>query len=175
MINKVIIRPPFESEAFELNNFVKLCISSTNQIITTIEEYGNSVKQEKEKIKSYSKAHNMILLVAISNNKIVGLLEFSAKKHIKQRHIGEFAINVHPDYQNKGIGRKLIIFLLNWVSQNQIVEIVFLNVFSSNQKAINLYKSLGFKEEGRQIKVIKQYNGVYIDLIWMYKEINSYL
>ncbi|WP_306432182.1 GNAT family N-acetyltransferase [Staphylococcus haemolyticus] len=54
---------------------------------------------------------------------------------------------------------------------------VDLKVFSFNDKAINLYKKLGFKEEGRNREAIYR-NGFYQDIINMglleneYKEIN---
>ena len=48
------------------------------------------------------------------------------------------------------------------------IEKVFLNVFSTNKRAIKLYEKLGFVEEGRHLKAIKQLTGEYIDLIQMY-------
>jgi RimJ/RimL family protein N-acetyltransferase len=43
-----------------------------------------------------------------------------------------------------------------------------LQVFATNENAIKLYKKLGFIEEGRHIKAIKQLDGEYVDIVQMY-------
>jgi len=67
-----------------------------------------------------------------------------------------------------GIGRKLMESIIQWAQNNPAIEKVFLNVFSTNQKAIRLYKYLGFREEGRFINAIKQSDGEYVDVLQMY-------
>jgi hypothetical protein len=51
-------------------------------------------------------------------------------------------------------------------------EKIFLTVFETNKNALKLYKDLGFIEEGRHIKAIKQLNGEYVDTVQMYLETN---
>ena len=68
-----------------------------------------------------------------------------------------------------GIGRMLVNELLDWAEKNPFIEKVSLGVFSTNYRAISLYKSMGFKEEGRKIKEIRMNENEYIDDILMYK------
>lgn len=96
---------------------------------------------------------------------MVGLLFFRPLTKKKNCHTGEFGVSVHPDYQNSGIGKELIRTLLNWAKENDRIEKVFLNVFATNTNAIELYRKLGFIEEARHIKIIKQTNGENIDNI----------
>jgi len=42
-------------------------------------------------------------------------------------------------------------------------------VFSTNKRAIALYKKMGFIEEGRKIKEFKMDNNEYVDDVLMYK------
>lgn len=167
-----IIREVQVSDAESLNNYIKIIFSSTDQLLTTIEEFTDTVNRQKDWIKTSINNPTSIIFIAQMDNHIIGLLDFRAKQRKKIEHTGEFAVSVHPDYQNKGIGRKLIETLLVWATINPVIEKVFLTVFSSNIKAISLYKSLGFIEEGRQVKAIKQHAGEYIDLIMMYKFVN---
>jgi len=51
---------------------------------------------------------------------------------------------VHPNYRRQGIGRTLMTFLLNQIRGKKALK-VFLEVRPSNQPAIALYRSLGFK------------------------------
>jgi len=58
--------------------------------------------------------------------------------------------------------------LIQWAQDNPAIEKIFLNVFATNQRAIRLYGNLGFKEEGRFIKAVKQPDGEYVDVLQMY-------
>jgi [ribosomal protein S18]-alanine N-acetyltransferase len=51
---------------------------------------------------------------------------------------------VHPAYRRQGFGRTLMTFLLNRARQKKALK-VFLEVRPSNQAALALYESLGFK------------------------------
>jgi ribosomal-protein-alanine N-acetyltransferase len=54
---------------------------------------------------------------------------------------------VDPDYQGQGLGRKLILHLLD-VARRNGARIAFLEVRLSNASAYHLYQSLGFAEVG---------------------------
>jgi RimJ/RimL family protein N-acetyltransferase len=86
----------------------------------------------------------------------------------KNSHTGEFGVSVHPNMQRQGIGKLLIESLLAWAKENVRIEKVYLNVFATNTHAVKLYERLGFREEGRHIKAVKQLNGEYVDVLQMY-------
>ena len=79
-------------------------------------------------------------------------------------------MSVHPNYQGLGIGKQLIETLLDWARNNKQIEKVVLQVFATNGRAIDLYRTMGFVEEGRHIKAIKQPDGTYVDVIQMFIE-----
>lgn len=56
-------------------------------------------------------------------------------------------IAVHPDFKKKGIGAKLIRFILDFLAE-QYARAVYLEVRHSNTAAQMLYKGFGFKEIG---------------------------
>ena len=80
-------------------------------------------------------------------------------------------IAVHPSFQGKGIGRTLFTALLDKVrSAHPEVLRVELIAKESNHTALNLYRSLGFLEEGRMVKRIKRPDGSFEDdilMVWM--------
>jgi RimJ/RimL family protein N-acetyltransferase len=164
------IRQPTESDAERIITYSKIIFASTDQVLTTLEEYTISIEDEKTWIANFNKNPNALLQIAEIENQIVGLLFFIANTKRKNLHTGEFGVNIHPDYQGLGIGRVLIETLLSWAKANAQIEKVFLNVFSTNTNAINLYQRLGFIEEGRHVRAIKQPNGDYVDVIQMYIE-----
>jgi putative acetyltransferase len=91
-------------------------------------------------------------LTAEKNSKIVAEIHAYTPDIYAFRHIlSDLTIVVHPDHQNKGIGKKLFSKFL------EIVEIEFpyilrveLYVREENRPIVEFYKSLGFINEGRQ-------------------------
>jgi len=66
---------------------------------------------------------------------------------LDEAHIGTFA--VHPDWQQKGIGRQFMANICKELYEAQIIKI-FLEVRESNTNAINLYRHFGFKVDGER-------------------------
>ena len=167
---KFIIRRPVENDAADIIAYSKILFASTDQVLTTLEEYAITVENEKIWISNFNQNPNALVLIAELNKQVVGLLFFVPNTKKKNSHAGEFGVSIHPDYQALGIGRRLIEELIEWAKENNTIEKVFLNVFHTNQNAIKLYKDLGFIQEGWHVKAIKQLNGEYVDVIQMYVE-----
>jgi ribosomal protein S18 acetylase RimI-like enzyme len=68
-------------------------------------------------------------------------------------------------YRGKGIGRALAVKTIQ-AARAAGIERVELEVFASNTTAIALYRSLGFKEEGRRQRA-RKLDGVYDDNVCM--------
>jgi RimJ/RimL family protein N-acetyltransferase len=167
---KFIIRKPNEDDAANIISYSKILFASTDQVLTTVEEYTITVENEKIWINSLNGNPNSLVLIAELDNQIAGLLFFLPNTKRKNAHTGEFGISVHPNFQGIGIGHLLIETLLDWAKRQAGLEKVYLNVFATNAHAIKLYKNLGFIEEGRHIKAVKQLTGEYVDTIQMYIE-----
>lgn len=79
-------------------------------------------------------------------------------KHV----LGELTLVVHPEFQGKKIGRTIFTIFLEEVGRNrQDIGKVELITRESNEKAIGLYESLGFRVEGRLEMRIKSSDGHY--------------
>lgn len=163
-----IIRQVTEDDAENLIAYSKTVFGSTDQVLTTLEEYTISIADEKTWINNVSKSPNSKLLLAELDGRIVGFLFFIGQQKAKITHVGELGVNVHPYYQGMGIGRAMMESLLEWAGNHSLIEKIVLQVFATNHKAISLYQSLGFKEEGRFVKAVKQKDGEYVDVVQMY-------
>jgi len=64
-----------------------------------------------------------------------------------ETHVGEIAIAVHNSARGVGLGRALMETAIDWARAVRMSKLA-LGVFPSNQRAINLYRSLGFVDEG---------------------------
>jgi L-phenylalanine/L-methionine N-acetyltransferase len=94
--------------------------------------------------------------------KVVGVIGMNVYKNPRLSHSASIGIMVHSDYQGKGIGRELFNKAIDLADNWLMLVRLELSVFIDNERAINLYKSLGFEIEG-----IKRYaairNGKYED------------
>jgi len=165
---KFTVRRAKEDDAEGIIAYSRIVFDNTDQVLTTPEEYDMTVVEEKLWINSGLTNQAALILIAEVNGEVVGLLDFFPKAKKKIAHTGEFGISVHPNYQGMGIGGTMIEMLLHWALNHKQIEKVILNVLDTNTRAIKLYKELGFTEEGRQIKAVKQADGEYTDMIQMY-------
>jgi RimJ/RimL family protein N-acetyltransferase len=82
-------------------------------------------------------------------------------------HVFRLTIVVHPGNTSQGVGRAMMSDLLEWAQRDSRVEKIELLVRATNERAIRLYRSCGFVEEGRFASRIKLGDGSYIDDIGM--------
>ncbi len=101
-----------------------------------------------------------LILVAGIEDQIVGWCRlFPYELGNKSAHVSDMAIGICKDFRGLGIGRTLIEHALEW-AKAQNYEKVTLDVYSSNQHALSLYKKMGFQVTGvryRQVKLRYEY------------------
>jgi putative acetyltransferase len=110
---------------------------------------------------------NACRLVAVAGNEIVGaaglhLLQAS----LRRMHVRYLGLSVSPEWQGRGVGRQLLARLLDWADNWAGVLRVELHVHTDNDRAIALYRKMGFVEEGRH-KAYGLKNGRYVDTFSM--------
>ena len=104
------------------------------------------VAEINNQISNYSCATN-------KENRIVGYL--GLWKIIDEAHITNLA--VHPDFRRKGVA-KLLLFYLFYQCYKEKIKYLTLEVRVSNEGAINLYESFGFKSLGVRKKYYQNNN-----------------
>jgi ribosomal protein S18 acetylase RimI-like enzyme len=166
---EVLIRTGQLDDAKAILDIQRDIISENEYWIATADEFNKTITQQRDSIQKILESERETIIIAEVNGKVVGWLEFESQTRKKISHTGSFGIMIHKDYRGMGIGRMLINELLKWAEKNPLIEKVSLGVFSTNHRAISLYKSMGFEEEGRRIKEIKMNENEYIDDVLMYK------
>lgn len=108
-----------------------------------------------------------ICLVAERDGAIVGHAFLEPLPLAATAHVVRLTIAVHDGHQRTGIGRSLMTALLAWARAEPHVDKVELQVRSSNEAAIALYRSFGFVEEGRKTRRLKIGDGRYLDDVYL--------
>jgi phosphinothricin acetyltransferase len=101
-------------------------------------------------------------IVATQNEKIVGFAVLSLVSHrYVYRGVAEVTLYVDKDYRGNGIGKILLIELINQ-SEAKGFWTLHASIFSENLASINLHKKCGFRIVGIKEK-IGQLNGKWHD------------
>lgn len=84
------------------------------------------------------------------------------------RHVGLLGLGVHPDAQGIGVGRALMVRLLEWARAHRDADggrvlRVELYVRADNPRAIALYRSVGFELEGTRRGFLRREDGALVD------------
>jgi ribosomal protein S18 acetylase RimI-like enzyme len=103
------------------------------------------------------------VLGAFHEGKLVGMVGFFRFKIAKARHRGRiWGVYVRESFRGQGIGRGLLVALLERVRALGGVVQVALTVVSGQEAAKRLYHSLGFKSFGLEPRAMKV-GGLYLD------------
>ena len=143
-----------------------------------VEEHAHITKTEKvtreseaewlgQRLAEIENGH-VIHLVAEVTGKVVGAGEVSLLPE-ERSHTAYLGIGISKSHRDRGLGTALMQALKD-LSKKAGLDILILDVFATNNVAINLYEKIGFKEVGRIPKGIYR-DGNYIDLMRMTAEL----
>ncbi|WP_430409637.1 N-acetyltransferase family protein [Kordia sp.] len=167
---KIEIRLAKITDAQAILNLKRGYIENTTTLPLTLDEYPNDINKETKLIKDYEVSENSIFLVAVYEGQLIGNIDLTGSKRKKMFHTGMIGMGINKNWRNQGLGKILIENTLDWAKNHSKIEIVWLNVYASNNLGVHLYKNMGFIVSGIIKDFFKDENG-YIDKIQMYQKI----
>ena len=105
--------------------------------------------------------------VAVKEQEVVGWCDVSPDTLPGFTHCGHLGMGVRKEHRRRGLGRRLLEATLQQ-AQAKGLERIELEVYASNNAAIELYKDTGFVVEGIK-KRSRKLDGVYDDVVFMSK------
>jgi RimJ/RimL family protein N-acetyltransferase len=144
----MIIREAEKKDASILLDYINLVAGQTDYLTFGPGELGLSVVDEEKFIENYLHDSNKLLIMAKIGDEVVGTLGFEAGQMPRLKHRGEFGVTVRKEYWSLGTATSLIRTLIDWAEKSCTIRKINLRVRKDNRRAINLYKKLGFTEEG---------------------------
>lgn len=157
-----VLRSPELSDAEELVRYVKATAGETDYMLRYPEEADFPVEQEKFFLQHFMESERDLMILAEVDGMIAGNCQFSeiGKSSRKIRHRCSAAIGLYKAYWGLGIGRALMELLAEKAAENGYEQIE-LEVICSNERAIGLYKRMGFVKTGAIPDAIKYKDGTY--------------
>ena len=155
-------------EVFEVFN---LTHAETDYLLSYPDENSYDPEQEAQFLSDKTNSPNEIEIVAIVDGKIVGTagIEAVGKKY-KLKHRAELGISILKEYWGLGLGKTLMNACIQCAKEAGYVQLE-LNVVADNERALVLYKSLGFKEWGRNPKGFNSRTTGFQELVYMLLEL----
>ena len=87
------------------------------------------------------------MILAKDGNKIVGMVSLSGESKARIKHRSNLGISVLKEYWHQGIGSSLLAAAIGYAIENDI-EIIELEVITTNVNAIKLYEKFDFETIG---------------------------
>lgn len=168
---EVIIRNGDEPNGKEVFDVFNITHEETDYLLSYPEENSFTAEQEAQFLKEKALSSNAVELIAIVDGKIAGMagIEPIGEKY-KVRHRADFGISVLKDYWGIGLGKMLASACIQCAKEAGFHQLE-LQVVAENDRAIALYKSLGFVEYGRNPKGFNSKFTGYQELIYMLLEL----
>lgn len=146
-------------EARHLHN-----ISSTINNLTNPEHISVVQQQEWFKAISTSRTSRRYILRDRTTSMFVGMFRVDMVDNVNKSVM--VGLDIVPDFRGRGLSYETYECFLQYYFNTCGFNRVYLLVLETNEKAIHIYKKLGFVEEGRQRKAIFR-GGKYVDYIMM--------
>ena len=149
-----------------LDNFIATHAES-DYLLTYPEECSFTVEMESNYLEKKKNDEREVEILATLDDKVVGTAGIdSVGRGIKVAHRCTFGVSILKEYWGMGIGRKLTMAAIEAAKSAGYTQIE-LDVVKENERAINLYKTLGFVEYGENERGFKNKEGEYQSLILM--------
>lgn len=171
---EITIRYPRWEDIDELVRYINK-ISQENTYLTFAGETVSKNDEIEYLLDCYRKIErgDSVILFALDGNTVIGTSDIHRIFAHRTRgyHTGGFGISIENEYRGKGIGHTLAKTVLEEAKKKiQGLELVILDVFSENEKAIRMYEKIGFRKSGILPRGLK-YKDRYADNIKMYLEV----
>lgn len=130
------------------------------------ENYGSTFEEESVKarlvsevpIEKQSSIH--VVFGAFDGAELVGIMAYFREERRKLQHRGKVTqVYVAPYYRGQGIAKKILQDLIDYAFSQHGLEILTLEVVDSNNAAVKVYESVGFKSYGRMEGYFKTERG----------------
>ena len=114
--------------------------------------------------------HSLYLL-ARSQGVVLGVLTLSCPPVPRLRHLVRLEVFLAADARGQGLGRGLVQSGITWAIAHPRIHKLSLAVMADNVRALSLYTSLDFQEEGRRIGEVREADGTLRDDVLMARRV----
>ena len=163
---ELLLRNPREEDARMLIDYLKITCGETRYLVKEPEEITMTLEEEEAFIRKQNDSENSLILLGFLNGRYVGNCSLMGNGPLRYRHRVSMRIALYQEFTGLGIGRAMIGALLK-IAGEKGFEQVELEVVKDNERAIRLYREMGFEICGTFPNNMKYKDGSYADAYYM--------
>ena len=160
------IRMAKKEDAAEIIAYLNIIGGESDNLLFGANEFHMTIEQEEKYIEGLKDSPTSALLVGVVEGRIICVGSLTAPTRERIAHQCNIGMSVLKEFWGFGVGSHLMAALIDFAKSTRKLEIIHLMVRSDNERAITLYKKMGFQEIGLYPKYTK-INGQYFDDILM--------
>jgi RimJ/RimL family protein N-acetyltransferase len=168
---EALLRNGEASDGAAVYEVFNLTHAETDYLLSYPDENSLDPEQEAKYLQEKADSADGIEIIAVLDGRPVGMagIEPVGKKY-KVKHRADFGISILKDYWGLGLGRALAAACIQCAREAGYAQLE-LNAVAENENALNLYRSLGFVEYGRNPKGFNSRISGYQELVYMLLEL----
>ena len=164
---EALIRNANASDGAAVYEVFNLTHAETDYLLSYPDENSLDPEQEARFLEEKAESINETELIAIIDGKVAGTAGIGAVgKKYKVRHRAEFGISVLKEYWGLGLGRALTVACIQ-CAKDAGYDQLELTAVADNERALSLYRSVGFEEFGRNPRGFISRTAGYQELVYM--------
>ena len=145
--------------------------AETDYLLSYPDENSFDAQQEAEFLKEKTESPNEIEIVAVVDGEVAGTagIEAVGAKY-KLKHRAELGIAILKEYWGLGLGKALMEACIECAKEAGYTQLE-LNAVAENERAVALYKKMGFVEYGRNPRGFNSRVSGYQEVVYMLLEL----
>jgi ribosomal protein S18 acetylase RimI-like enzyme len=164
---EVILRAPQWADLDDMLDFINSLVDESAPILKETKMTRNGEIDWLARLLSRVEKAKMVAVVAEVENKFVGQVEVTPGTE-RSKHLGNLGISLKDGFRDVGIGSEMM-KEAEKQSKELGIEVIQLEVFANNERAIHVYENAGFNVVGRIPKGAR-ISEQYVDVLIMAKE-----
>lgn len=168
--HELMLRNATEADAQMMIDYLRRVCGETKFLLKEPDEITMTLEQEYAFIKRYNEAENNLLLLGFVDGQYAGNCSFAAFGPKRNRHRVNLGIALVQEFTGMGLGRFMMEQMIE-AAKNKGIEQIELEVVANNERAIALYKAMGFEIYGTLPDNMKYSDGTYADCHWMMRKL----
>lgn len=165
---KVTLRAPKWGDLDDYLYFINSLVEEKAMILMNEKQTRDSEIDWVSRLLTGVERDKIAALIAEVDGRLVGSCEINPKRGCSA-HLGSLGISLLDGYREIGIGQEIMLETEKQAKRLGL-EVVELEVFATNARAIHVYEKVGYKVTGRVPEAIKRDDG-YVDSLIMVKRI----
>lgn len=164
---EITLREATPQDASAILALIETLNEETSFVLINSQAINMSVATMAGEIEAISELKNQLLLLATTEDSVVGLATVTTDTDPAIAHIGEIGLSLLKDYWGLGLGTTMLKELILWSRTSTDLIRLDIKVQSHNERAIALYNKVGFSYEGTLRRAVLTKDNTFADVDMM--------